>query len=133
MRLRPGHETSEFPRRVLVVEPSSSERLRLCNILSGGQMEVYPAGDLITALHAFAAFKPDLILAQLRLPTHNGLALVRRVNEDQATRSIPVILYGDMTTAEERISALDLGALDLIKQPFVNTELLARVRAALRY
>ena len=47
-------------------------------------------------------------------------------------RLVPVILYGDNTTAEERVAALDLGALDLLGQPFVSTELLARVRSALR-
>ena len=132
MWLRPRLESSDFPRRVLIVEPSWSECLRLCNILTAGQMEVYPAADLITALYAFSMFQPDLILAQMRLPTHNGLALVRRVREGQTKRPIPVILYGDITTAEERISALDLGTLDLIEQPFVSSELIARVRSALR-
>jgi two-component system cell cycle response regulator len=132
MWLRPRLESSDFPRRVLVVEPSLSECSRLCNILTAGQMEVYPAGDLITAVRAFSMFQPDLILAQLRLPTHNGLTLIRRVREGHSSRLVPVILYGDITTAEERIAALDLGALDLIVQPFVSTELIARVRSALR-
>ncbi len=132
MWLRPRLESSDFPRRVLVVEPSSTERSRLCNILTAGQMEVYPAADLISAVHACAVFQPNLILSQIRLPTHNGLTLVRRVREDHSTRFLPVILYGDVTTPEERIAALDLGALDLIGQPFVSDELIARVRSALR-
>jgi diguanylate cyclase (GGDEF)-like protein len=132
MWLRPRSESSDFPRRVLVVEPSSSECSRLCNILTAGQLQVYPAGDLITAVHACSVFQPDLILAQMRLPTHNGLTLVRRVREDHSTRLVPVILYCDITTTEERIAALELGALDLIAQPIVSTELLARVRSALR-
>ena len=103
MWLRAHLESSHFPRRVLVVEPLRSECSRLCNILTAGEMEVYAAGDLISAVHAVASFQPDLILAQLRLPTHSGLALVRRVKEDEATSLVPVILYGDLTTAEERI------------------------------
>ncbi len=132
MWLRPRSESSDYPRRVLVVEPSSTECSRLCNILTAGQMEVYPASDLITAVHACSVFQPNLILAQMRLPTHNGLTLVRRVREDHSTRFVPVILYSDITTAAERIAALDLGALDLLMQPIVSTELLARVRSALR-
>jgi diguanylate cyclase (GGDEF)-like protein len=95
-------------------------------------MEVYAAGDLITALSAVASFEPDLILAQLRLPTHSGFALVRRMKEDDTTRLVPVILYTDLTTAAERIRALDLGALDIITEPIVCEELIARVRAALK-
>ena len=132
MRLRADLDSSQFPRRVLVVEPSAIERSRLCNVLTAGEMEVYPAGDLITAVSAVASFEPDLILAQLRLPTHNGFTLVRRIKADDATRTLPVILYSDLTTAEERIKALDLGALDLITEPIVSAELIARVRAALK-
>ena len=132
MWLRAHLESSHFPRRVLVVEPSSSECSRLCQILAAGEMEVYPAGDLITAVSAVASFEPDLILSQLRLPTHSGFTLVRRIKEDDATRAVPVILYSDLTTAAERIRALDLGALDLITEPIVSAELIARVRAALK-
>ena len=90
------------------------------------------ASDLITAVHALSLFQPSLILAQLRLPTFGGFELVRRLKEDHATRSIPVILYSDIATAEERIQALDMGAVDLLTKPFVSAELIARVRAALK-
>jgi two-component system cell cycle response regulator len=43
-----------------------------------------------------------------------------------------VILYSDITTAEERVRALDLGAADLLSKPFISAELVARVRAALK-
>ncbi len=132
MRLRADLDSHHFPRRVLVVEPSRSECSRLCSILAAGEMEAFPAGDLVTAVQAVEIFQPDLILSQLRLPTHDGLALVQRVKEQDATRLVPVILYGDRTTTEERTTALDLGALDLITEPFVTAELLARVRAALK-
>jgi two-component system, cell cycle response regulator len=132
MWLRAHLESSHFPRRVLIVEPSACECSRLCYILADAEMEVYPAGDLITAVSAVASFEPDLILAQLRLPTHSGFALVRRMKEDEATRMLPVILYSDLTTAAERIRALDLGALDIITEPIVSDELIARVRAALK-
>ncbi len=132
MWLRADMETSRLPRRVLVVEPCAGERSRLCETLKGGEMDVYPAGDLITAVQALASFQPDLVLAQFRLPTHDGLALVRRLKEYDATRLVPVILYSERTTSEERISAFDLGAIDVISEPFVRAELVARVRAALK-
>jgi two-component system cell cycle response regulator len=66
------------------------------------------------------------------MPTFGGLELVRWLKENHATRSIPVILYSDMATAEERVRALDMGAVDLLVKPFVSAELIARVRAALK-
>ena len=91
-------------------------------------MQVSEATDLITAQRAVAMFQPNLILAQLRLPTYSGLELVRRLKREIATQSIPVLLYTDMATAEERIQALELGATDLISRPFVGAEVLARLR-----
>jgi diguanylate cyclase (GGDEF)-like protein len=132
MRLRARLESSRFPRRVLVVEPAADECSRLCRLLAAGEMEVHPARDLISAVSAVESFRPDLILAQLRLPTHGGLALVRHVKEDDATHLVPVILYSGLTTPEERIRALDLGALDVISEPLVSAELIARVRSALK-
>ena len=130
--LRPELESLDFPRRVLLVEPSLRECARLRNELIAGQMEVSTASDLITAVRALPNFQPNLILAHLRLPTYGGMELVRRVKEDCSTRSIPVILYSDITTAEERARALDLGAVDVLSKPFVSVELIARVRAVLK-
>ncbi len=122
-----GPALTEIPGRVLLVEPAAYERSWLRNELLAGRMEVFDATDLITALHAVPKFQPNLILAQLRLPTYSGLELVRRLKRDSATQSIPVLLYTDLATAEERIQALDLGASDLISKPFVGAELLARL------
>lgn len=132
VRLRPGLESLDFSRRVLLVDPSHSECTRLRNELITGQMEVYTASDLITAVHALSNLQPNVILAHMCLPPHGGMELVRRVKEDCSTRSIPVILYSDIATVEERVRALDLGATDLLSKPFVSAELIARVRAALK-
>jgi diguanylate cyclase (GGDEF)-like protein len=129
---RGGPDLIDVPRRVLLVEPSSSEQWWLRNELIAGQMEVFDATDLIMALRAIPIFRPNLILAQLRLPTYSGLELVRRVKQDSGTQSIPVLLYADIATADERIRAFDLGAGDVVSKPFVGAELVARVRAALR-
>jgi two-component system, cell cycle response regulator len=127
-----GSDLIEIPGRVLLVEPAAGERRWLRNELIAGQMEVFEATDLITALRAVPMFQPNLILAQLRLPTYGGMELLYRLKRDSAMRLIPVLLYTDMATAEERIRALDLGAGDLVCRPFVGAELLARLRAALR-
>jgi diguanylate cyclase (GGDEF)-like protein len=131
-RHKPGHEPAAPPWRVLLVEPSPSESARIRNDLIANRIEVYTARDLITATHALPLHRPRLILAQLRMPTFGGLELVRRVKEDHATRSIPIILYGDFATAAERVQALDMGAIDLLTKPFISAELIARVRAALK-
>ena len=135
-RLEPEHghgrEPLDFPRRVLLVEPSQCERLRLRNELIAGQMDVDEANDLTAVERSAPILKPNLILAQMRLPGESGLELVRRVKEDRATHAIPVILYSNFATAAERVRAFDLGAADLLSQPFEGAELIARIRAVLK-
>jgi two-component system cell cycle response regulator len=127
-----GPDLLDVPSRVLLVEPSASERWWLRNELLAGQVEVFEASDVISAVRAIPIYQPNLILSQLRLPTYSGLELVRRLKEDHETQSIPVLLYADLATAEERVRAFDLGAGDFVSKPFVGAELLARVRSALR-
>jgi len=123
---------SDLPRRVLLVEPSPGEAARFRNELIAHKFEVHIAQDLISATHALSIFQPNIVLTQLRLTTYGGLELLRRLKDDYATRSIPVILYSDLATAGERIQALELGAVDVLTKPFVSDELIARVRAALK-
>jgi diguanylate cyclase (GGDEF)-like protein len=122
----------DLPRRVLLVEPSPTEGTWFRNQLIAGQIEVYLASDLISATRALSIFQPNLILAQLRLPTYTGLELVRQVKSNHATRLTPVILYCNAATADECVKALNTGAVDLLTKPFVSAELVARVRAALK-
>jgi diguanylate cyclase (GGDEF)-like protein len=122
----------DIPRRVLLIEPSRLEARQFHHDLVHGQLEVHDAGDMISALQSIQVFQPTLILSQLRLPTYNGLELVRRLKEDPATSRIPIILYADFAAPEERVRAFELGAADFISKPFVAAELIARVRAALK-
>jgi len=122
----------EVPSKVLLVEPDPAERWWLRQELLAGQMQVVEASDLIAAMRAIPVYEPNLVLAQLRLPTYSGLDLIRRMKEDSRTQSIPILLYAEAATADERIKAFDLGASDVVSKPFVGAELLARVRAALR-
>jgi diguanylate cyclase (GGDEF)-like protein len=125
-------DLSDPPPAVLLVEPCRNECARIRNELIAGKIEVFTSGDLISTAHALSLFQPNLILAQFRLPTLGGLELVRWLNEQQSTRSIPVILYSDVATADERIQALDLGAVDLLTKPLASAELMARMRAVLK-
>lgn len=72
----------------------------------------------------------DAIVLDLMLPGRSGhdiLASVRR-----AKPSLPVIVLTARGEIEDRVAALDAGAVDYLVKPFSLAELLARVRAQLR-
>jgi DNA-binding response OmpR family regulator len=73
--------------------------------------------------------KPDLIVLDLMLPGISGLEVCRILRKES---DVPIIMLTAMTTDEDRLTGLDLGADDYVTKPFSPRELAARVRAVLR-
>ena len=75
------------------------------------------------------AEKPQLVLLDLILPGQDGIELMSSVPE---LSDLPVIFISAYGRDETVARALEAGATDYIAKPFSPTELVARVRAALR-
>ena len=73
--------------------------------------------------------KPALVLLDLALPGADGIGLMQTVPE---LARQPVIFISGYDRDETVARALEAGAADYIVKPFSPTELVARVRAALR-
>ena len=73
--------------------------------------------------------KPQLVLLDLILPGQDGIELMQQVPE---LSDLPVIFISGYGRDETVAAALEAGAADYIVKPFSPTELVARVRAALR-
>ncbi len=73
--------------------------------------------------------RPQLVLLDLALPGRDGIDLMREVPE---LSDLPVIFISAYRRDETVAQALEAGAVDYVAKPFSATELVARVRAALR-
>ena len=73
--------------------------------------------------------RPQLVLLDLILPEADGIELMRQVPE---LADLPVIFISAYGRDETVAKALESGAADYLVKPFSPTELVARVRAALR-
>lgn len=73
---------------------------------------------------------PDIILLDLGLPDMDGMDLLKEVRTFSKT---PIIVISARTQEEEKVMALDYGADDYITKPFGTSELMARIRTALRH
>ena len=82
------------------------------------------------AVSTLASEPADLMLLDLGLPDLDGMEIIRKVRE---WSDIPIIVVSARDQDKEKVAALDLGADDYLTKPFSATELLARIRVALRH
>ena len=124
---RPGAETEAAP--ILVVDDDPETLRHVRDTLADAGFAPLVTGDHREMSRILQAEKPRLVLLDLMLPGTDGVQLMQTVPElaDQ-----PVIFISGYGRDETIASALDAGADDYIVKPFSPTELVARIRAALR-
>lgn len=83
------------------------------------------------ALTLITREQPDLVLLDIVMPGMDGYEVVRRLREDVATQTLPVVMLTS-SGETEKLKALEAGADDFIQKPFNQAELLARVKSLLR-
>ena len=76
--------------------------------------------------------KPELILLDIMLPEEDGLSILEKLQADENTKNIPVVMITARGSEFDKVTGLDMGADDYIAKPFGMTELISRVRAILR-
>ena len=79
-----------------------------------------------------AKLLPDAILLDVEMPAPNGFEVCRRLKSDLSLSNIPIIFLTGVTTVEEKVKGLNLGAIDYVTKPFDAAELQARIMASLR-
>ncbi len=77
-----------------------------------------------------ATARPDLIILDLGLPDMDGLEVTRQIRE---WSQMPIIIVSARGKEQDKVVALDAGADDYLTKPFGVSELLARLRVALRH
>ena len=81
-------------------------------------------------MRLLAAEPIDLMLLDLGLPDLDGTEVIRRL---RTWSEMPVIVVSARDQDKEKVAVLDLGADDYLTKPFSASELLARIRVALRH
>jgi two-component system, NtrC family, response regulator PilR len=115
--------------RLLIVDDESALRTTLSYIFLKEGFEVLEASNFTEGMAAAQRSSPDVILCDIKMPDGNGLDLLRKVKEDNAR--IPVIMITAHTSTEDAVEAMKAGAVDYIKKPFNNDELVLIIRRAL--
>ncbi len=115
---------------IIVIEDEKS----ICNFiettLTAHNYKVITASNGQEGLSFITSYFPDLILLDLGLPDMDGMDIIKQVRN---WSMIPIIVISARTQEQEKVLALDSGSDDYITKPFGTSELLARIRTALRH
>lgn len=116
--------------KLLIVDDEAINREILAQMLkSDYEIDFAVNGKEALALSAKNSY--SLILLDLIMPVMDGFAFLRKHQEDENLRLIPVIVLTAATGME--VESLRMGAIDFIKKPFDAPEVIrARVWRALR-
>ena len=71
-----------------------------------------------------------LVLLDIMMPQMDGITATAKIREFS---NVPIILLTAKSETEDKVLGLNVGADDYVTKPFGTSELLARVRAALRH
>ncbi len=115
---------------VLVIEDEDA----ICNfisaVLSTNDYQVVQAKTGKQGLSLFTSHAPDVVLLDLGLPDIDGVEVLKSIRQWSKT---PVVVVSARGHEREKVAALDFGADDYIVKPFGTSELLARIRTAIRH
>jgi len=127
--LATGLEAGQAVPKVLVVDDVATNRELLVDLLSRIGFEVRVAGGGAEAIEVHDAWRPDLVLMDLRMPGMNGLEATTRLRTAGSKAVIIAITASGLTDAEPQ--ALAAGANAFVRKPYREAELLAKIAAAL--
>jgi two-component system cell cycle response regulator len=120
-------------KKILIVDDQPGNVFLLQDRLSREGFEVITAYDGTSGIKVAREQNPDLILLDIMMPGIDGFEVCREISSNDFTNHIPIILVTALNSSEDTQKGFDCGAFDYIKKPFNKIELLARVKAAVRF
>lgn len=108
-------------------------KLLKLNLEKAGSYEVKTlstAKDIITQVHLF---KPDIILLDMVMPSVGGLDVCEMLNNDQASKGIPIIILSVLDKDRDKLLAYKKGIISYLTKPIEKKDLIIAIKKALEY
>jgi len=116
-------------KKVLVVDDDPEILNMIAEALPQAGCEVLVAHDGREALELFRVERPPLVVADLKMPKLDGVALMKAIKDTSPRTEILIVTaHADLASA---IEAIRQGAFDYVQKPFDFNVLLGRVSQAL--
>ena len=115
--------------RILIVDDEKDIAELISDILEDEGYETIIANDGTSAINLITDEGFDLILLDVMMPDISGTEVCAKVRD---LASCPIIFVTAKTNLTSKLVGFEVGADDYITKPFINEELVARVKAHLR-
>lgn len=118
--------------KIMIVEDDSALRTNIVELLEAEGYSVISAGNGLEALNYMKKEIPDLIISDIMMPYIDGIELLKRIQSDPVTNSIPFIFLTAKIDSNDVRKGMNEGAADYLIKPFKTGELLATVTTQLK-
>jgi two-component system, sensor histidine kinase and response regulator len=116
---------------ILIVDDEPRNLQLLGSFLKQQGYSVAVAQDGQQALDFVQKRLPDIILLDVMMPQMDGFEVCRRLKAIEAHRRIPVLFVTALTDTDNILKGFEVGGVDYINKPIIQSEVLARVRVHL--
>ena len=123
------NEDGTMTARILVVDDDTALAEMIGIVLRTEGFEPSFCADGDSAIEAFHAAKPDLVLLDLMLPGKDGIEVCAEIRGESG---VPIIMLTAKSDTTDVVRGLESGADDYVVKPFNPKELVARIRTRLR-
>ena len=113
--------------KILVVD-NVPDNIEVLDKILGHDYEIFSGRDGFDAISMAEAKQPDLIILNIIMSGMDGFETCRKLKDNPATKSIPIIFITDFNLEEDEAKALELGAVDYITRPMRPSVVRARVK-----
>jgi two-component system, chemotaxis family, chemotaxis protein CheY len=120
--------------RVLIVDDSPAMRSFIRRVMSVSGLDVdryLEAGDGLEALDVLGREWVDVILTDINMPRMNGEEFVRKLEENELWRTVPVVVVSTDGTESRINQMVSLGTRAYLKKPFMPETLRSEIERVL--
>ncbi len=121
-------------KNILLVDDDPENRESVIRFLNNAaeQINILVATNGVQALNIAKKKLPDLIIMDWEMPEMDGIEATSKIKKISACNGIPIIMFtGVRTSSADLQLALQAGAIDFLRKPIENVELMARINSML--
>ncbi len=116
-------------KKILIVDDSSTDRLKLKEVVDGAGCTVVTAASGMEAIEKAKSESPDIIFMDIIMDEMDGYKACREINKDPQTKNIPVVFVTSKNQKADRVWAELQGGKALVTKPYSSQEILDQIAA----